>query len=78
VAIIHHSDCGSRLLEDETLANIPVTDPAHTVRVDVERLRAAPQISRRITISGHVYDVETGLVRTVVEPTSPAAAESGR
>jgi carbonic anhydrase len=87
VAIIHHTDCGSRLLENdelrhgfarrtgyfaETLADIPATDPAQTVRVDVERLRAAPQISRRITISGHVYDVDTGLLTTVVEPTSPA------
>jgi hypothetical protein len=34
--------------------------------------RAAPQISRRITISDHVYDVDTGLVTTIVEPTSPA------
>lgn len=85
-AIIHHTDCGSRLLEDEQLrhgfaerggydermlADLPATDPAQTARTDVQRLLAAPQISRRITVSGHVYDVETGLVRMVVPPTSP-------
>jgi carbonic anhydrase len=88
VAIIHHTDCGSRLLEDERLrhgfaerggydeqmlAALPVTDPAETVRADVERLRAAPQISAHTRVSGHVYDVDTGLVRTVVEPTPPSA-----
>lgn len=87
-AIIHHTDCGSRLLEDQRLrhgfaqrsgydeqmlADLPATDPAQTVRTDVERLRAAPQISRRTTVSGHVYDVETGLVTTVVPPTEPPA-----
>lgn len=86
-AIIHHTDCGSRLLEDaqlrhgfaersgydeQLLADLPATDPAVTVRTDVERLLAAPQVSRRITVSGHVYDVETGLVSKVVAPTSPA------
>src|SRR5262249_31455274 len=67
-AIIHHTDCGSRLLEDErlrhefaelggydeqTLAALPVTDPAETVRADVERLLAAPQISPNTRASGH-------------------------
>jgi carbonic anhydrase len=36
-----------------------------TVTRDVERLRAAPEISRRIPVSGHVYDVVTGLVQTI-------------
>lgn len=90
-AIIHHTDCGSGLLADEhlrhdfahrsgydeqMLADMPVLDPALTVRTDVERLRCAPQISPRITVSGHVYDVEMGLVTTVVEPTHPKGAES--
>jgi len=81
VAIIHHTQCGSRLLEDvelrhgfaertgydeQVLAALPATDPAQTVRADVELLRAAPQISARTTVSGHVYDVATGLVTTVI------------
>jgi carbonic anhydrase len=88
-AVIHHTRCGSRLLEDHqlrhdfaerggyderALAELPVTEPADTVRVDVGRLLAAPQISRRITVSGHVYDVDTGLVTTIVEATAPASA----
>ncbi len=85
-AIIHHTDCGSRLLEDDELrhgfaqrsgydeamlADLPATDPAKTAAIDVQRLASAPQVSPRITISGHVYDVETGLVTTVVTTVSP-------
>ncbi|HUA45150.1 MAG TPA: hypothetical protein VMA77_07985, partial [Solirubrobacteraceae bacterium] len=87
-AIIHHTDCGSGLLADEelrhgfseragyderTLADLPVLDPSATVRADVERLLSDPRISPRITVSGHVYDVSTGLVTTIVEPVSPTA-----
>lgn len=88
VAIIHHTDCGSGLLADEelrhgfsqrtgydeqTLAELPVLDPAVTVRTDAGHLRSDPRISPRITVSGHVYDVHTGLVTTIVEPASPKA-----
>jgi carbonic anhydrase len=86
VAVIHHTDCGSGLLADDelrhgfaertgydeqALAALPVLDPAQTVADDVRRLLRAPQISARITVSGHVYDVETGRVQTVVEPEHP-------
>jgi carbonic anhydrase len=86
VAIIHHNQCGSRLLEDEELrhgfaqrsgydeqllAALPATDPAQTVRSDVELLLVAPQISPRTSVSGHVYDVDTGLVTTVIGPSWP-------
>jgi carbonic anhydrase len=82
-AVIHHTDCGSRLLEDpelrhgfaersgydeQMLASLPATVPADTVRADVAKLIAAPQISRRVTFSGHVYDTATGLLATVAEP----------
>lgn len=78
-AIVHHTDCGSRLLEDEQLrhgfaersgydenmlAELPATELAHTVRLDVDRVLAALQISPRITVSGHVYDVDSGRVTT--------------
>jgi carbonic anhydrase len=91
-AIIHHTDCGSGLLADEelrhgfarrtgydeeTLADLPVLDPPATVRTDVERVLSDPRVSPRITVSGHVYDVDTGLIRTVVEPVSPMAAPAG-
>ena len=43
-----------------------VLDPTATVTRDVERLRAAPAVSSRVTVSGHVYDVVTGLVQTLI------------
>lgn len=79
VAVIHHTQCGSAALaddafrhryaerigtEDETLLRHAVLDPAATVTRDVELLRAAPAISPRIAVSGHVYDVLTGLLET--------------
>jgi carbonic anhydrase len=85
-ALIHHTDCGSGLLADEelrrgfaersgidegTLAQLPVLDPVATVRADVELVLADPRISPRITVSGHVYDVDTGRVTTVVESRVP-------
>jgi len=88
-AIIHHTDCGSGMLADEelrdgfsrrsgydakALAELAVLDPAATVRADVERLLSDPRISPRITVSGHVYDVHTGLVTTVADAASPTAS----
>jgi carbonic anhydrase len=85
VAVIHHNQCGTGALADdtfrrryaerigadeETLREHAVLDPAVTVARDVERLRTAPQLSPRIGISGHVYDVVTGLVETLL-PASP-------
>jgi carbonic anhydrase len=82
VAIIHHTECGSTLLADDelrhgfarrmgvderTLADTPVLDPERTVRTDVERVLWAPEIPAAIRVSGHVYDVKTGLVSTVVD-----------
>jgi carbonic anhydrase len=81
VAVIHHTQCGTGALADdgfrhryaerigadaEALRDHAILDPAATVTRDVERLRAAPQISPRIAVSGHVYDVVTGLVGTIV------------
>ena len=43
-----------------------VLDPAATVTSDVGRLRSARSIPARVTVSGHVYDVVTGLVQTVI------------
>ena len=80
-AVIHHTQCGSGALADDTfrhryaerigaeestLREYAVLDPAATVARDVERLRSAPPISARVAVSGHVYDVVTGLVETVV------------
>ena len=81
VAVIHHTQCGAGALADEafrrryaerigadesTLRDHAVIDPAATVTADVERLRSADAISVRVGVSGHVYDVATGLVETIV------------
>jgi carbonic anhydrase len=81
VAVIHHTQCGSGALADATfrrryaerigadeadLRERAVLEPSATVRTDVERLRSEPAISPRVTISGHVYDVVTGLVQTIL------------
>lgn len=50
----------------DALRRLAVTDPAATVRHDVDVLLAETSISPRIRVSGHVYDVATGLVTTVV------------
>jgi len=87
VAVIHHTECGSRALADDgfrrryaelvgrdesTLREYAIVDPAATVARDVGLLRGAAVISPRISVSGHVYDVATGLVETVI----PAAKTS--
>jgi carbonic anhydrase len=81
VAVIHHTQCGAGALADDTfrhryaerigvdesaLLDHAVLDPAATVASDVERLSSASAVSPRIGVSGHVYDVVTGLVRTIV------------
>lgn len=81
VAIIHHTQCGTGALADDTfrrnyaerigadeltLREHAVLDPAATVTGDVERLRSARAISPRVTVSGHVYDVVSGLVETIL------------
>ena len=53
-------------VEQSTLREHAVLDPAATVTRDVERLRSATPISPRVTVSGHVYDVVTGLVETIL------------
>jgi carbonic anhydrase len=81
VAVIHHNQCGTGALADDTfrqgyarrigaeegtLLEHAVLDPAATVTHDVELIRAAPAISSRVTVSGHVYDVTTGRVQTIL------------
>jgi carbonic anhydrase len=84
IAVIHHTQCGTGALADDTfrrryaqrigaeestLREHAVLDPVATVTRDVERILAAPAISPRVTVSGHVYDVVTGLVETVLAAT---------
>jgi carbonic anhydrase len=87
VAVIHYTQCGTGALADDTfrrryaqrvgaeestLLKHAVLDPAATVTRDVERLRSATAITRRVTVSGHVYDVVTSLVETAIPACSSA------
>ena len=52
-----------------------VVTAEQTVRADVDLLRSSTILPATITVSGHVYDVDTGLITTVVpaEPMSTGA-----
>lgn len=86
VAVIHHNQCGTMALssdefrttyarrigvEEADLRDHAVLDPAKTVAIDVERLLTAPAIPSRVLVSGHVYDVSTGLIETVLPARTP-------
>lgn len=86
VAIIHHTQCGTSFLADPTfrqqaaaatgvaeaiLEAEAVADPHLTVKGDVERLLAAPVLSPKVSVSGHVYEIETGRVSTILDARYP-------
>ena len=86
VAVIHHTQCGTGFLADPgfrreaseatgvdeaALEASAVADPHATVAADVERLLASPLLPPQMGVSGHVYDVETGRVTTVVDARYP-------
>jgi carbonic anhydrase len=88
VAVVHHTQCGTGFLADPgflahaaevtgiptaDLAATAVADPTLTVRADVERMLASRQLPLGVSISGHVHDMETGRVSTVIDVrTDPA------
>jgi len=82
VAIIHHTQCGTGFLADPgfrreaceatgvdeaTLLASAVPDPHTGISVDVERLLSSPLLPPTMSVSGHLYDLETGRVTTVVD-----------
>jgi carbonic anhydrase len=86
VAVIHHTQCGTGFLADPdfrraaseatgvdeaALEASAVVDPRATVSADVERLLTSPLLPPNIGVSGHVYDLETGRVTTVVDTRYP-------
>lgn len=86
VAIVHHTQCGTGFLADDgfraafaertgldeaDLAPQSVIDPRETVQHDVHELLASPLAGPAITVSGHVLELETGIVTTVVPATRP-------
>jgi carbonic anhydrase len=86
VAVVHHTQCGTSFLADPgfrhqyaeatglseaALEASAVTDPHTTVKADVERLRTSPLLSSKVSVSGHVYDIATGLLTTTVDARYP-------
>lgn len=52
------------------LDDTPILDLARTVTTDVNRVLWAEEIPQNVRVSGHVYDVGTGLVTTIVDARS--------
>jgi carbonic anhydrase len=86
VAVIHHTQCGTGFLADPAFRHraaeatgVPeaaleasaVADPHTTVKADVERLLTSPQLSPKVSVSGHVYDIATGHLTTTVDAQYP-------
>jgi carbonic anhydrase len=89
VAVVHHTQCGTGFLADPSfrhraaaatgqpeaaLEAAAVADPRTTVRADVQRLLTAPSLSPKVSVSGHVYDVATGRLTTVLDARHPQPA----
>jgi carbonic anhydrase len=86
VAVIYHTQCRTGFLADpgfrhqaaeatglsETaLEASAVADPHITIKADVERLRTSPLLSPKVSVSGHVYDIATGRITTVLDARYP-------
>src|SRR5690242_18962653 len=89
VAVVHRTGCGTSFLADPgfrhqaaqatglpeaALEVAAVADPHTTVRADVERLLTAPSLSPKVSVSGHVYDIATGRLTTVLDARHPQSA----
>lgn len=65
------SKLGERLItgglryDDVEVAGHAVIDPLATVAADVARLRSSAAVPDRVTVTGHVYDIDTGRVTTI-------------
>lgn len=83
--VLHHTKCGIAgcyhhapvllarhmgVAQGEALDALAITDPYASVAVDVAALKANPDFADDLQITGMVYDVDTGLIETVV-PTAP-------
>jgi carbonic anhydrase len=44
-----------------------VTDPTATVQIDVDKLTSSSLLPAQWSVSGHTYDLETGLVTTITD-----------
>ena len=63
-------------LPETALEAAAVANPHTTVRADVERLLTRPSLSPKVSVSGHVYDIATGRVTTVLDARHPQPADN--
>jgi carbonic anhydrase len=82
LVLLQHTKCGIKgcyqhapsllatqmRVSEGNLAKLEINDPYKAVAIDVEALRADQRIPSDFTVSGLVYDVDTGLVEMVVPP----------
>ena len=82
--VLHHTDCGivncrnhapgllakHMGVQPAALATLAIDDPYQSVVLDVAALMANVNLPAEIVVTGMVYDVATGSVRTVV-PSAP-------
>lgn len=81
LVVMHHTDCGiSKLIDrpDALAAELGVnpdeidpetiTDPHRALAADTALLHANPLLPRGISVSGLLYDTETGRLETIVPP----------
>ena len=81
LVVVHHTDCGiTRLVgfPDALAAELgtapdaldldTLTDPRASLRADLAALHSNPMLPRGLIVSGLLYDVDTGLLETVVAP----------
>ncbi len=57
--------------DDKTALDMAVLEPTKTVALDVQKLRTAPALQptiENVRIGGYTYDLQTGKITTVVEP----------
>ena len=81
LVIIQHTACGmARFADPEVGARITdhfgtsavvetyaIADSAESIRGDIERLRASELVPSELAVSGHLYDITSGRLSTVVE-----------
>ena len=83
LAIIQHTDCGYERLANPQLqqalsqrlglapseiATLANADHTTTIQEDIERLRHSSLVPDDLVVSGHLYNVEEGIVHEVVAP----------
>ena len=80
-AVIHHTDCGMLTFTNDDLRSkladagdaggidfLPFSDNEASVCEDVEKIKSSPFLPEDVTVSGYIYEVETGKLQTVVAP----------